>query len=427
MRTRAADTVIQNNPKLGYTAQSEQIDTVIKRVLDSGKYILDNEVESFEKEFARYLGVSYAIGVASGTDAIELALRSLHIGWGDTVVTVSNTALATVAAIMRTGAQPLFVDIDPKTYTMSPESFEGLMKKLLKKPKAVIPVHLYGHPADIATIQSIANSYGIYVIEDCAQAHGATINGRKVGGLGHVSAFSFYPTKNLGAYGDAGCVVTNDKCLAENLYSLRQYGCICNGDIITYGINSRLDELQAAILRVKLENLDIQNRKRIECAYRYSNSLSSIHEIDVPYVNNGAQHVFHQYVIRVRHRDLLKQKLLEYNIETKIHYPIPIHKQSAYVRQWTPHISLDITERIASEILSLPMYPEMSEETIQYVVEVIDWALENVMVHRELDKGYTDLSKCLPLWESFSFGPDLLAKGQKKTCSVYWPFQTSSC
>ncbi len=360
----------QCNPKSNYLSYKAEVDAAVSSVLSSGRYILGENVELFEKEFADYLGVGHAVSVASGTDAVELSLRALGIGRGDYVVTVSHTAVATVAAIERAGALPLFVDIDPVTFNMDPNSLEALFDKTNdKKIKAVIPVHLYGCPADIPVIARIAAKRNVKIIEDCAQAHGAMIGNSKVGTYGQTGAFSFYPTKNMGAVGDGGMIVAKDPEIAHSLRLLRQYGWEQRYVSSISGVNSRLDEMQAAILRVKLRHLDEDNDKRRRIAGIYDEKLYKTSVI-IPGVPRGMTHVYHQYVIRHQRRDQFMQHLAGEDIGTLIHYPVPVHLQPAY--SGVPRIvSLEHTEKVVQEIASLPMYPELSEDDVRTVVDTI--------------------------------------------------------
>jgi len=368
----------QTDPKASYLAYKADIDAAIQRVLNSGKYILGEELDAFEGEFANYLGVSYAIGVASGTDAIKLALQSCGVGAGDLVFTVSHTAVATVAAIEQTGAVPILVDVDSITFTMEVTHLEKLLAKYSKgqrssavgNPKVILPVHLYGHPANISAILELAQRYDLYVIEDCAQAHGTALHNRKVGNWGHIAAFSFYPTKNLGALGDGGAVVTNDPTLAERVRLLRQYGWRDRYISETAGGNSRLDELQAAILRVKLIHLDTDNMQRRAIAGCYNQNLRDS-GLSLPSEATGAFHTYHQYVLRTPHRENLRQKLQEHGIGTGIHYPQPIHLQPAYCGIKREANDLPVTEKLAEEILSLPMYAQLEIEKVETIIDQI--------------------------------------------------------
>lgn len=359
--------IFPSNPKANYIAHKEEIDKAIARVLDSGWYILGQEVTAFENEFASYIGVSSAIGVGSGTEAIQLALRACDIGEGDEVITVSHTAVATVAAIELCGATPVLVDINPNTYTINPDNLEAA---ITARTKGIIPVHIYGHPADMERIMSIAHRHKLRVIEDCAQAHGAIDNGRKVGAWGDIAAFSFYPTKNLGSIGDGGMVVTNDPLLAEKTKLLREYGWRKRYISEFPGLNSRLDEVQAAILRVKLRYLDEDNKRRQSLARIYDDMLSST-SLYLPICDAAATHVYHQYVVCSKQRDSLMLFLREKGIGTLIHYPAPIHLQPAYHGRLRCVNSMTNTEKAAEKILSLPMYPELTSEQVHQVAAAI--------------------------------------------------------
>ena len=352
---------------LSYRDHKQEIDNAITRVLDSGRYILGEEVKAFEQEFSQYIGVKYGVGVGSGTDALTIALKACGIGHGDEVITVSHTAVATVAAIELAGATPVLVDINPDTYTLDPDSIK---KAITIKTKAVIPVHLYGHPADMDSINDIARDCNLYVIEDCAQSHGAQYNNKKTGSLGDIAAFSFYPTKNLGAIGDGGMVVTDDIKLAEKATLIRQYGWKERNNSIMPGMNSRLDELQAAILRVKLHFLDINNIKRRRVATQYKMYLQSPNLV-IPYENREAFHVYHQYVIRTTKRDELKKYLTKHGIDTAIHFPVPVHLQPAYLLRLTLE-KLPKTVSICRKILSLPMHPYLEISEVQEISDTIN-------------------------------------------------------
>lgn len=308
--------------------------------------------------------------MASGTDALELALRACGIGAGDGVLTVSHTAVATIAAIERCGAVPILTDIEPTTYTLDPNQLRTAIE-FHSRPKAVIPVHLYGHPADMRAILTVAKQNHLLVIEDCAQAHGAMIQGKRVGTWGNAAAFSFYPTKNLGAFGDGGAVVTNDSSLAERVRILREYGWKERYVSSVPGVNSRLDEIQAAILRVKLRYLDQENDRRRTLAHSYDTNLSRSSFV-LPRSREGAHHVYHQYVIRTKRRDDLKAFLQNHSVSTLIHYPVPVHLQPAYQgRISMGGEGLENTEKIAREILSLPMHPHLRGEEVKRVSELI--------------------------------------------------------
>jgi dTDP-4-amino-4,6-dideoxygalactose transaminase len=356
----------KNSVLLSYQHHKDEINAAIMRVLESGRYILGEEVRSFEEEFARYIGINYGIGVGSGTDAITLALKACGIGSGDEVITVSHTAVATIAAIELCGATPVLVDICPDTYTLDPDF---LQKVITKKTKAVLPVHLYGHPADLNRIVPIAHDHDLYVIEDCAQSHGALLHNRKTGSLGDIAAFSFYPTKNLGAIGDGGMVVTDDADLAERVRLLRQYGWKERNISTIPGLNSRLDEIQAAILKVKLNYLDQETARRRNIARVYGQMLPS-KDLVFPKESVDAFHVYHQYVIRTAQRDALKMYLANHGVETFIHYPVPVHLQPAYRDRLGCH-HLSGTEALCREILSLPMHPYMEEHDASAISTLI--------------------------------------------------------
>ena len=365
--------ILQSNPKANYLAHEAEIRSAIARVLESGWYILGAEVSAFEKEFASFLGARHVVGVGNGTDAIAIALRACGIGPGDAVITVSHTAVATVAAIELTGASVVLADIKPETFTMDVNSLEEIIRETFSKNlrlKAIVPVHLYGHPADIAAIMEIARRHGLRVIEDCAQAHGAAINGRICGTWGDAAAFSFYPTKNIGALGDGGAVATNDSALAEKISLLREYGWK-NRISQCAGLNSRLDEIQAAILRVKLKYLSAENVRRREIAKLYDDALSG-RNFRLPKSKPGIEHIFHQYVIRISRRDDLKTFLEKRGIGTAIHYPVPVHLQPAYEsRLFVPKTGLPRTENAAREILSLPMHPQLSDADAKCVAQAL--------------------------------------------------------
>ena len=364
----------QSSPLANYLAHKDEIDAALKRTIESGWYILGEEVATFELEFAAYLGVTHAIGVGSGTEALHLALRACEVGPGNAVITVSHTAVATVAAIELCGAIPVFVDIDPQTYTMDVGRLIETIGKYEGSIKAIIPVHLYGHPARIADIMNIARAHSLLVIEDCAQAHGAAWQNRKVGSFGDIACFSFYPTKNLGALGDGGAIVTNDAGLAKRVRLLREYGWEERYVSKSAGVNSRLDELQAAILRVKLRHLDEDNQYRIKLAQRYNAALAGQAEVILPRAANEATHVYHQYVIRSSGREHLRTHLRAQGIGTLVHYPVPVHQQPAYAGRIKLYTPLHETEKAAREILSLPLFPELRPEEIETVIDhICEW------------------------------------------------------
>jgi dTDP-4-amino-4,6-dideoxygalactose transaminase len=356
-----------SNPGREYEALKSQIREAVLRVLDKGHYVLGEEVELFEKEFAAYVGASQAVGVASGTDALHLALRACKVGPGDEVITVSHTAVATVAAIEMAGAKPVLVDIDPIYYTIDVGAFE---KAITPRTRAVIPVHLYGQPADMERICAIAREHRISVIEDCCQAHGASLHGRKVGSWGDVGCFSFYPTKNIGGVGDGGMIVTAKPALADGVRSLREYGWKERYVSEVPGFNSRLDELQAAILRVKLRHLDEHNGMRLEAAEEYQRCLAPL-GLTVPEARPGATHVFHLYVIRLAKREELRSFLKGREINALVHYPVPVHLQPAYRDGARVPGMLKRSEQAAREVLTLPLYPYITWDELGRVVSAI--------------------------------------------------------
>ncbi|MDB5413734.1 MAG: erythromycin biosynthesis sensory transduction protein eryC1 [Rubritepida sp.] len=364
------------DPGAGYRALQPEIDAAVARALASGWYILGQEGEAFEKEFAAWLGAKpeappmHAVGCANGTDAIMLILRGMGIGEGCTVVTVSHTAVATVAAIEMVGATPLLIDIDPDTYTMDADELASVLADPppgLPPIRAAIPVHIYGQAVDLGPIKAACDAAGVALIEDCAQCHGAELSGWKLGTIGAAAAFSLYPTKNLGALGDGGIVATPDPELAARIASIRQYGWKRRYISDTPGVNSRLDEVQAAILRVKLQYLDRQNARRREIADAYDVALAGT-ALVAPARRADAYHVFHLYVLRHPDRDAIMSRLKAQGIGTGIHYPMPVHLQPAYEGR-TPlgPAGCAETARAAQEVFSLPMYPEMTDEQVARV------------------------------------------------------------
>jgi dTDP-4-amino-4,6-dideoxygalactose transaminase len=365
--------ILQSDPKSNYLAHKSEIDEAIRQTLDGGQYILGGQTREFEREFAAYLGAERCVGVANGTDALRLALRAIGLGAGDAVITVAHTAVATVAAIEMAGASPLLVDIDPATFTISPEAVENAIKDHRDRPriKAILPVHLYGRPADMRAICDIARRYDLKVVEDCAQAHGATVDSLKVGAFGDAAAFSFYPTKNLGALGDGGAIVTNNADLADRVGLLREYGWRERYVSDLPGFNSRLDELQAAILRVKLKYLDEENARRREIARIYDDRLAPT-SLRLPEPIAGAESVYHQYVARCEDRDDLREYLREQGVGTIVHYPIPVHLQPAYRNRVQIHRgALPATEEAARQVLSLPMHAQLSDAQVERVCAAI--------------------------------------------------------
>ncbi|MBN8905957.1 MAG: DegT/DnrJ/EryC1/StrS family aminotransferase, partial [Rhodospirillales bacterium] len=346
------------NPGAGYRALKAEIDAAVARTLESGWYILGQEGKAFEQEFAAWLGAGHAVGCGNGTDALALALRGLGIGPGMAVVTGSHTAVATVAAIEMAGAVPVLIDIDPLHYTMDPVELAEVLAHPpsgLPPIHAAIPVHLYGQAADMEAILAVCARHGVAVIEDCSQAHGASLNGKKLGTLGAIGTFSLYPTKNLGALGDGGVLATDDAELAARIGALRQYGWRTHYVSDAVGVNSRLDELQAAILRVKLRHLDAGNARRQAIAAHYDAALSD-NAMAPPARRPGGTHVFHQYVVRVAEREAAQARLRNEGIGTGIHYPVPVHRQPAYRdRVALGPARCRASEAAASEVLSLPI------------------------------------------------------------------------
>jgi dTDP-4-amino-4,6-dideoxygalactose transaminase len=362
----------------GYLAQQAEIDAAVKRVLESGWYILGKECESFERSFAAWCGVNHAVGVGNGTDAIVIALKTLGLGPGDAVFTVSHTAVATVAGIELAGATPVLVDIDA-SFTIDPGKLEAAVRAYAVsgkagRPRAVLAVHLYGQPCDIPAIADICRRHGLFLIEDCAQAHGATINGTRVGSFGDIASYSFYPTKNLGAFGDGGAVATNDKNLAERASALRQYGWKERYLSDLQGMNTRLDEIQAAMLAVRLTRLDEEIERRRAIAGRYDAQLQPI--IATPAARPGARHAYHLYVVRTARRDALAAALKAAGIATGIHYPVPVHLQKAYAdRIRLAPSGMAETEKAACEVLSLPMHAFLGNADADRVADSVKrWA-----------------------------------------------------
>jgi dTDP-4-amino-4,6-dideoxygalactose transaminase len=368
----------QTDPRAGYLTHRSGIDAAISRVLQGGSYILGREVESFELAFAEFIGAGHAVACANGTDAIELALRACGIGTGDLVFTVSHTAVATIAAIERTGASAVLIDVEPGTYTMAPYELSRAMGMPLSgRPAAVLAVHLYGQPAELGALGDIARAHGLRLIEDCAQSHGASYRGRVTGSIGDVGCFSFYPTKNLGGIGDGGMALTNDASVAKALREIREYGWRQRFISERIGINSRLDPIQAAILCVKLSSLEGENERRQTIASLYDAGLAGL-PLVVPTRRPDATHVFHQYVIRLAERDALRERLSAAGIGTGIHYPLPVHLQPAYRDRCEIGPSgLGLTERAARQILSLPMYPQLTDAMVDQVIGQIREFFDN--------------------------------------------------
>lgn len=352
-----------------YKELQEELDEAYKRVMESGWFILGEEVEAFEHEFANYCGAEYCISVGNGLEALHLILRACGIGPGDEIIVPAHTFIATWLAVSHTGALPVPVEPDERTFNIDVERIESA---ITPKTKAIIPVHLYGNPSDMDAIKEIAQKYDLKVIEDAAQAHGARYKGVRVGGLGHAAGFSFYPGKNLGGFGDGGAVITNDSEIAFNVKELRNYGSTIKYKHEQAGFNSRLDELQAAFLRVKLRRLDRWNTRRRKFAEAYTNLLEGIPGLSTPFVHNNVEHVWHLYVIRHPQRDHLQKELRKKGIGTMIHYPIPPHDSKTYLNSDWKRGQFPCTENLAGEVLSLPLWPQMSSESIDIVVSALN-------------------------------------------------------
>lgn len=360
--------------KAQYQQIKDKVNDAIERVLENTSFIMGKEVAEFEKMFAEYCGAVHCVGVSSGTAALQLALIACGVGYGDEVITSPHTFIATAEAISFCGAVPVFVDIDPRTYNIDPTLIE---RAITDRTKAIIPVHLYGQPADMDPIISIANQYGLAVIEDAAQAHGAIYKGQPIGTIGDVGCFSFYPGKNLGAYGDGGAIVTNDSKIAQKIAALRNHGRLPGNkylhDMVGYG--ERLDSLQAAILKVKLEYLTIWIEQRREKAAYYSRMLADC-IVETPYCPGSIEHAYHLYVLRVPNRDRILQELREQGIGAGIHYPIPVHLQPAYQYLNQKCGAYPISEQAADQILSLPIFPELTQAQQDRVIDTLIYALD---------------------------------------------------
>ncbi len=352
--------------KKQYFSIKDEIDLAVKRVLESGHFILGNEVLSLEREVAEYIGVKHAIGVASGTDALHLSLLACGIGEGDEVITTPFSFIATAEAISYCGAKPVFVDIDINSYNIDPAKIED---KITKKTKAIIPVHMYGYTAEMDKILEIAKKYNLKVIEDCAQAFGAEYKSKKVGGIGDIGAFSFFPSKNLGAYGDGGIIVTDDKDIADKIMMLRVHGSKQKYIHQMVGYNSRLDEIQAAILRVKLKKIDEWNEMRRKNASIYNNLLNKL-PVQLP-KEAGKSHIYHVYTVRIKNRDEFIKFLSENGISSAVHYPVPIAAQEPYKYLGYSESDLPNSYKVASEVISLPMFPELKRDEIEKVCEAV--------------------------------------------------------
>jgi dTDP-4-amino-4,6-dideoxygalactose transaminase len=343
-----------------------ELDAAMAEVLDAGRFVGGAPVERFEQEFAAWVGVEHAIGVASGTDALEIALRAIGIGPGDEVITVANTCVPTIAGIEGSGATPVLVDADPTSMTIDP----GLLANAVTDgTAAIVPVHLYGRCADMDAVLAVATEHGLKVVEDCAQAHGATWRGRPAGTMGDAAAFSFYPTKNVGALGDAGAVVTDDAEVAAEAVALRSYGEVERYESVRRGTNSRLDTLQAAVLSVKLRHAHAWRERRREIATRYAEALAST-SLTAPTDPDGGNHAYHLYVIAVPDRERFRAALADTGIDTLVHYPKAVHENPAY-REIRRSGSLAVSEELASSVVSLPLFPELTDEEVRAVVESV--------------------------------------------------------
>lgn len=356
----------------GYSESREDLDGAYRRVMESGWYVLGEEVSAFEEEWATYCGVRYAVGCGNGLDALHLILRAMDIGSGDEVIVPSNTYIATWLAVSYAGATPVPVEPDPRTFNIDPARIEAA---ITPRTRAILPVHLYGQSADMDPIREIACRHTLAVIEDAAQAHGASYKGARVGGLGLAAGWSFYPGKNLGAFGDAGAVTTNDEGLAERVRRMRNYGSVRKYFNEEKGFNSRLDPLQAAFLRAKLRRLDEWNERRESRAKAYAAGLGQLSFIATPWVPGWAKPVWHLFVVRTSERDDLQNSLAGEGIGTLIHYPVPPHRQAAYEQEFGPRSSYPVAELIHNEVLSLPMGPHLTDDQQLFVISsILRWA-----------------------------------------------------
>jgi dTDP-4-amino-4,6-dideoxygalactose transaminase len=362
------------DPSASYHTHKSEIDQAIKRVLDSGWYVLGTEVDVFEEEFASFHGQDFhAMGVANGTDAIALCIRCLGLGTGDEIITPSHTAVATVAGIEQAGCTPVFADINPHTRCIDPKSIE---QRVSTNTRAIMPVHIYGQPAEMHRVLEIAKAQNLAVVEDCSQAHGAEIDGQKVGTFAEISAYSCYPTKNLGGTGDGGVILCQSKEFAEKIKSLRQYGWNEARESIIPGFNSRLDELQAAILRVKLHHLSDDNNKRRAIAIRYNEGFKEL-PITLPALHENQLHAMHLYVIECDRRNEFMEYLRSHQIGASLHYPIAVHQHAAYANRIRGWENLPVTEQFYQRNLTLPMYPELSNDAVEHIISTVqNWFQE---------------------------------------------------
>ncbi|MFA4910824.1 MAG: DegT/DnrJ/EryC1/StrS family aminotransferase [Desulfobacteria bacterium] len=381
------------NLKVQYEIMKDEIDRAIKEVLEDGNFILGPSVEKLEKEIASYLGAKYAVGLASGTDALHMALLACGVRKGQDVITTPFTFVSTVETIVSVGAAPIFVDIDPRTYNIAPEKIEEFIETktsfnkkegiLINKEngnqiRAILPVHLYGQSADIEHIVSLCSKYNLLLIEDCAQAFGSEYKGRKVGTFGEIGCLSFFPSKNLGCYGDGGMIITDSEDLADKIRILRNHGSKVKYYYIEMGFNSRLDEIQAAILRVKLRKIDKFNELRRKSASLYNDCLRGV-DLITPYEDEHVKHVYHQYTIRIKDRDRVSRCLVDEGIASAVYYPLPLHQQPVFKRLGFNTGDLKNSESASLEVLSLPMYPELTEEEIQRVCKTIKDAMSTTI------------------------------------------------
>lgn len=357
--------------KRQYGRLKSKIDQALAGVLEHTQFILGPNVTALEKEVADYHGLPFAIGCANGTDALLLALRACNIGWGDEIITTPFTFIATAEVAAQLGAKAVFVDICPDSFNIDPQK---IADKITPKTKAIIPVHLFGHPADMDPIMDIAREHNLKVIEDCAQAFGARYQGKTVGTFGDIGCFSFFPSKNLGCYGDGGIVITADEAIADKIKMLRNHGSAVRYYHSEVGYNSRLDEIQAAILRVKLAEIDSANEARWANASLYCRELDG-HGIVLPAERPGCRHVYHQFTLRLQNRQAVAEALSRAGIASAVYYPVPLHRQEVFVKMYGPHESLPVTENCCDRVLSLPMFPELTEDEIRQIADVIIHAL----------------------------------------------------
>jgi dTDP-4-amino-4,6-dideoxygalactose transaminase len=354
--------------KRQYALLKNEIDRAVGQVLEQTQFILGPNVGKLEEEVAAYHGLPYAVGCANGTDALLLALRACGIGQGDEVITTPFTFIATAEVIALVNARPVFVDICPDTLNIDPAKIAA---KITSKTRAIIPVHLFGHPADMAPIMDIARKHHLKVIEDCAQAFGATDQGRRIGTTGDAGCFSFFPSKNLGCYGDGGMVITRDEQIAAKIKMLRNHGSAVRYHHSELGYNSRLDEIQAAILRVKLPHIDAANHARRENAALYSSVING-KNIILPSCRPGCQHVYHQFTLRAKNRQAIAEALTRAGIASAVYYPVPLHQQEVFLKMYDLKESLSVSENCALDVLSLPMFPELTPEEIRQIADVIN-------------------------------------------------------